>query len=85
MCDALDFELHKGRVIGALMICNLKKMAMMNITEDLEDIVDTYKILGSVGRSFDGQSMVCYWLIKKVDLRKVQKVGIKVRLEIFYI
>lgn len=84
VCDALDFELHKGKVIGSLMVCNLKKMAMMDIKEDLEDIVESNKFLGSVGRSHDGLSMVCFWLIKKADLKKVLKVRLS-ELEILHL
>ena len=49
-------------------------MAMMEITEDLEDIVDSNKLLGSVGKSQDGSSMVCFWLAKKADFKKILKV-----------
>ncbi len=82
VCDALDYELHKGRVIGVLLECNLKKMHMMDIKDDLEDIVESNKFLGSVGLSKDGMYIICYWIIKKNELKKIMKVRQRERVRI---
>ena len=74
VCGALDQDFHRGKIIGVYLECNMKRMMMMEIQEDLEDIIVSNKILGSVGRSMDGINMVCYWLARRNDLKKILKV-----------
>ena len=67
----------------------MKKMHMIDVESDLDDIMFKQKYIGSIALNRDKSKKICYWIIKKNDLKKVMSVSVYkfecVVLELFFI